>query len=297
MKRTLLSLLLLTFSIVSFSQVKNKELISLAKTYRSYHFSNTPSQKVFDELNTIGSDQLKTSAKFISELIRSNNQIATKKYLTKPDTNTLKNLFIIRSINWNLHEADPVDNNELIDSLSNDEVNDLELLACYYGMVFTSVGNKNRPLNMSQINLDINDYNLESDEEKGVFFLKSMNTFGTYIWGYMNVVKPPNYKKALEVINNYPKYNGEPYYQFLDLNFRDFNLTIDKREPKKSFKEYFINKYLNTLLYHSMCLSQKKKHKEEKEKVMLGSIMKNDSYYKYSETPEVFEKIFKKVEY
>jgi len=289
--------LLLAFSNISYSQTINQELILLAQIYRSYHFSNTPSTSVFDQLRTIKNDDLKIPSEIISELIKTNNQIATKKYLTKPDASTLKNLFIIRSINWNMHEADPIDNNKLIDSLNNSNTDYLELLSCYYGMVFTAVGNKNQPLDMSNVNLNLSDYNLENDEEKGVFFLESMDTFGMYIWGFMNVVKPPNYKKALDVIKNYPKYNGEPYYQFQNLNFKDFELTIDKREPKKSFKKYYINKYLNTLLYHSLCLSQKKKDKDEKEKVMLGSIMRNESYYKYSDNPEIFQQIFKKIEY
>lgn len=297
MNKLILTLCFLCTATLGFSQVPNEQLISLAKIYRSYHFSNSPTEQVFAELNSIESEELKPAARFIAELIRSNNQIATKQYLTKPDSQTLETLFIIRSISWNIREADPIDNAVLIDSLRSAETDYLELLACYYDMAFISVGNKNRPLNMSEVSLNMDEYNLANDAEKGVFFLVSMNTFGTYIWGYMNVVKPPNYKKALAVIKNYPMYNSAPYYQYQYLNFPDFKLTLDKREPKKSFKEYYINKYLNTLLYHSSCLAQKRRYKEEQQKVMLESIMSNDSYYKFSEAPEIFERIFKKVEY
>lgn len=297
MNKFLLALCFLCVAFSGFSQVSDEKIISLAKIYRSYHFRNAPTDQVFEELNSFEPAELKPAARFIGELITLNNQISTKEFLTKPDQQTLENLFIIRSVNWNLSEADPKDNAALIDSLRSAKTDYLELLACYYGMAFVSVGNKNQPLNMSTINLNMDDYNLANDAEKGVFFLVSMNTFGTYIWGYMNVVKPPNYKKALDVIKNYPMYNGEPYYQYQYLNFPDFKLTLDKREPKKSFKNYYINKYLNTLLYHSACLAQKKKYKEEQQKVMLGSIMRNESYYKYSETPEVFKEIFQKVDY
>jgi hypothetical protein len=50
------------------------------------------------------------------------------------------------------------------------------------------------------------------------------------------------------------------------------------------------------LLYHSASLGQKKKNKKEREAVMLGSIMRNEGYYKYSEHPEVFKNIFQRVE-
>ena len=171
-----------------------------------------------------------------------------------------------------------------------------ELLHCYYDMIFTSVGNKNKPLKMSKTNFNLDEYGLEDDTEKGIFFLESMNMFGTMIWGYMNVVNPPNFKAALEIIKQYPMYNGQPYYQYQDLNFADFKLTLEKRKPKESFKHYYINKYLNTLLYHAYCLSQKSNKKEEMQKVMLGSIMKNESYYKYSENPGAFQAIFHKVQ-
>lgn len=295
--KTKLIIVILFFSQFSFGQddTYKNELIELAKIYRNFHFRNTPPQDVFNQLNTISSTDLLTSKDFISELIKTNNSIATKKYLTKPDTITLKSLYIIRGINWNMHEADPKDNLSVIDSLLHEQTDYYELLSCYYGMIFTAVGNKNRPFDMSSVNFTLWDYDLKNDTEKGIFFLESMETFGTLIWGYMNVPKPPNYKKALDYIDKYPKYNGQLYYQYLDLNFQDFKVTTDKRKPKGSFKKYYLNKYMNTILYHSMCLSQKKKYKEQRYDVLLGSILKNESYWQYSETPETFEQIFKKV--
>lgn len=289
---------ILFISQLAFGQNENykQELVELAKIYRNFHFRNEPPQDVFDQLNRIQSEDLTKSKNFLSELIKVNNAIATKEYLTKPDTITLKSIFIIRTINWNLHESEPRDNFEVIDSLASENIDYHELISCYYDMLFTAVGNKNRPFDMSKVNLTMWDYNLKNDTEKGVFFLEAMELFGTLIWGYMNVPNPPNYKKALEYINKYPSFNGQPYYQYLDLNFADFKLTTDKRKPKESFKGYYLNKYMNTLFYHTACLSQKKKYKEKRYDVLLGSILKNESYWKYSENPEVFEQIFKKVE-
>lgn len=277
------------------SQTLNDELIKLAKIYKNFHFSNDPPKEAIDQLNSIKSPDLQVAKEFIAELIKKNNKVATTKFLTRPDSITLKNLFTIRSINWNLFESEPKDNNKLIDSLSAFPSTGYEQLSCYYGLLFGSVGNKNTPLDMSNINFTLDNYGLKDDTEKGILFLESMETFGSMIWGYMNVVKPPNYEKALTVINNFPTYNGQPYYQFQDLNFQDFNLTTDKRKPKESFKKYQIKKYLNTLLYHSASLGQKKKTKKDQQDVMLGSIMSNESYYKYADNPDVFRQIFKKI--
>lgn len=218
-----------------------KELVDLAKIYRNFHFRNDPPQDVFNQLKSIKSPNLFLTKEFITELIKPNNDIATKKYLSKPDSVTLKSLYVIRGINWNLHEANHKDNFVIIDSLLDENTNYYEMLSCYYGMIYSAVGNKNKPFDMSNVNFTLWDYNLENDIEKGVFFLESMETFGTMIWGYINIPKPPNYKKALQYINNYPKYNGQPYYQFLDLNFQDFKLTTDKRKPKENQKKVLKN--------------------------------------------------------
>ncbi|MBT1707043.1 hypothetical protein KK062_02355 [Fulvivirgaceae bacterium PWU5] len=271
-KQFLLALVLMACIHHAHTQSLNDELIQLGKFYKSFHFANAPSSEAA-QLDGIKHPELQTVKKFIAEATRQNNKIAATPFLTRPDSLTLKHLFTIRSINWNLHNAEAKDNAEVIDSLNKFPASTYEQLAAYYGMLFTSVGNKNRPLNMSDANFTLNTYGLKDDTEKGILFLEGMDTFGMMIWGFMNVVKPPNFDRAMGVIEDYPMFNNQPYYQFQDLNFPDFKLTIDKRRAKESFKKYQLNKYLNTLLYHSYCLGQKKKTKKEQQQVMLGSII------------------------
>ena len=297
MKKTIIYFLIISLSQSILSQNKEYEkgLVALAKVYKNFHFRGDPPNNVYDEINSISSKELLKSLKFISEVVTSNNKLLTKEFLNKPDTLTLKSLYIIRGINWNMHEAESKDNFVILDSLKNEKTNYYELVSCYYGMVFSAIGNKNKPFNLSDTNFLLKDYNLPNDTEKGIFFLQSMRTFGTMIWGYINVPKPPNYKKALGYINKYPKYNGLKYYRFSDLNFKDFKLTIDKRRPKESFKKYYINKYIETLLNHSLCLSQKKKYRKEKDDLLLESILRNDSYWQYTAYKATLEKVFKKI--
>ncbi|HTE31182.1 MAG TPA: hypothetical protein VK666_12460 [Chryseolinea sp.] len=276
------------------AQSVNGDLIKLAKVYRDFLWINPPLQ-TFEQLNSIDNPQLKASKDFILEAVKPNNKITSALYLNRPDSITIKNLFIIRSINWNLHEADPIDNLALIDSLNLLPPSSYEQLSSYYEMIFVSVSNKNKPFNMSKVNFNIDSYGLKDDTEKGIFFLEAMQCFGTFIWGYMNIPTPPKYDKALDVIENYPTFNSQPYYQFQDLNFKDFILTTDKRKPKESFKKYYINKYMETILYHATCLSQSKRTKAKAQEVLIQSILRNESYYKYSEHPEAFEQIFQRI--
>ena len=109
----------------------------------------------------------------------------------------------------------------------------------------------------------------------------------------MNVVKPPNYKKALQHINKYPKFNGQKYYQYLDFGFEDFEMEIVKDNGIESYKYYYVNKYYQTLIYHMRCLNQKNKYKKERENLLLGSILKEENYYKYSKDKETLDGLFR----
>jgi|TARA_B110001469_G_C9559749_1_gene277667 hypothetical protein len=271
----------------------NGELIELAKVYRNFMFRNSATDYAFEKLEKINSSELQKTVAFIKETITTNNNLTTEKFLILPDEETLYQIYIIRRINWNLREENPKDNDKLILELRNKNVPRYELIDSYYSMLFSGIGNKNQPFDLSKIDFRIDNYELKNDTEKGIFFLKTMQFCGTTIWGYMNVVKPPNYKKALQYINNYPKFNGQQYYQYLDFGFEDFEMEIEKDKGIESYKHYYINKYYQTLLYHMMCLNQKKKYKKKRENLLLGSILKEKNYYKYSKNKETLESFFR----
>lgn len=270
----------------------NNDLIELAKIYRNFMFRNSPTESTFEQLAEIKSPELINSTKFIKETITTGNKLTTEEFLKLPDESTLKYIYIIRRINWNIREEVPKNNNELIIEFSEKEIPRYELIDSYYDMLFSGVGNKNQPFDLSDVDFQMNKYDLKDDTEKGIFFLKAMDLCGTLIWGYMNIVKPPNYKKALPLIEKYPKFNGQPYYQYLDFGFPDFDMVIVKDKDKESYKSYYLNKYYDTLLSHLECLSQTKKDKEKRNDLLLGSILKEENYYKYSKKKDILDGLF-----
>jgi len=270
----------------------NNDLIELAKIYRNFMFRNSPTESTFEQLAEIKSPELINSTKFIKETITTGNKLTTEEFLKLPDESTLKYIYIIRRINWNIREEVPKDNNELITEFSEKEIPRYELIDSYYNMLFSGVGNKNQPFDLSDLDFQMNKYDLKDDTEKGIFFLKAMDLCGTLIWGYMNIVKPPNYKKALPLIEKYPKFNGQPYYQYLDFGFPDFDMVIVKDKDKESYKSYYLNKYYDTLLAHLECLSQTKKDKEKRNDLLLGSILKEENYYRYSKKKDILDGLF-----
>jgi hypothetical protein len=294
MNKKLTILLLFAFSIQStFANDLDNGIIELGKIYRNFVFRNNPTDLTFKKLDEINSPELLTTKNFVKECISPNNELTSEKFLKIPDEQTLLNLYLIMKVNANIREKEPKDNKELLKEWREKNVQRYELVENYYSMVFSGIGNKNQPFDLSNVDFVIDNYNLKDETEKGIFFLTAMNLCYYQIWGYMNVVKPPNYKKALSSIENYPKFNGQEYYEYKYFGFPDFEMQIEKDKGKESYKHYFINRFYKTLIYHHQCLNQKRRTRKDAENLALDSILKEKNYYEYSENQDYLNGLFR----
>lgn len=294
MKKITLILLATYLTSITFGQVsENQKMIELGKTYKDFMFRNEPTKEVLKDLKSDVSENLKIATEFIVQTVSSNNKLLSQSFISRPDDKTLKQIYIIRRINLNLQEENQIDNNKLIDSLTKKSVPTYELIDNYYGMVFTAVGNKNQPFDLSKTDLKLKDYNLKDDTEKGILVLQAYSLCGTTIWGYMNIVKPANTKKAYEYIKKFPKINGRPYYQYTDFYFTDFEMHIVKNKGIQSYKGYYLDKFYETLISHLICLNKEGASEKENNDLLLGSILKESNLYKYTKYKQTLEDIFK----
>ena len=294
MKKTTLTLLATCLTFLTFGQAtENQKMIELGKTYKDFMFRNEPTKDVLKEIKSDVPENLKVATEFIGQSITTKNKLLTQTFLSRPDDKVLKQIYIIRAINLNLREENQIDNKKLIDSLSNKEIPTYELVDNYYGMLFTAVGNKNQPFNLSKADLKLKEYNLKDDTERGILVLRAISLCGTTIWGYMNVVKPANTQKAFDHIKKFPKINGRPYYQYTDFYFTDFEMNIVKDKGIQGYKSYYLDKYYETLLSHLICLNKEGGSEKEKNDLLLGSILKERNLYKYTKYKETLEDIFK----
>jgi hypothetical protein len=290
--RTILTAVVVCFTLLSFGQdAPNDKLTDLAQAWSSFMFRNNPPKGFAKDLKSGMPENLQLIADFVGQTITPDNDLLKDKYLTLPDAASLKNLFIIRAVSNNAREEYKIDNNKLIDSLKAADISKNELVSNYYEVLFIAIGNKNKPFNMSRVNFNLNNYNLSNETEKGIFFLECMTLCGTTIWGYMNVVKPPNTATAYDYIKKYPKFNSLNYYQFTNLYFPDFETEInDKRE---SYKAFYLDKYYELLLNHLTVLQEEGAKEETINDLILGSILKDRALYKYSKKKDRLEKILK----
>jgi hypothetical protein len=267
-------------------------LIELGKTYKNFMFRNQATPEAIGAVRQQVPGPLQPAAEFIIQTISTGNNLLAKEYLALPDSLTLKHIYIVRAINLNLREENQVDNHRLIDSLTGRHIPRAELVNNYYAMLFAAVSNKLQPFDLSKVDFRPNEYNLRDDAEKGIFFLNCLDLCGKTIWGYMNIVKPANTKKAYQFIKKFPKFNGQPYYQYNDLSFPDFEMNILQGQGPQSYKGYYLDKYYETLLSHLLCLNQERRSEKEKNDLLLGSILRDRSLYKYTRHRPTLEAIF-----
>lgn len=292
MRKTTLTLFTTCLAFLTFGQVtENQKMIELAKTYKNYMFRNEPTKDILKEVKADVPPNLKTATEFIVQTISTKNQLLSKTYLSRPDDEVLKQIYIIRAVNLNLREEKQIDNNRLIDSLAVKNIPAYELVDNYYGMVFTAVGNKNQPFDLSKTDFKLKEFNFKDDTENGILFLRCMDYCGKTIWGFMNIVKPPNTGKALDNIKKFPKFNGQVYYQYNEFYFTDFEMNIIKDQGIQSYKSYYLDKYYEILLTHLICLNKEGGSEKDKNDLLLGSILKERNLYKYTKYKETLEKI------
>lgn len=295
MKNYLILLLCGFASLQTFAIADNNvKIIELGKAYKDFMFRNDPPKSFMRGLVKDASDDLKATAQFISETINPKSKILSDKYLKLPEALTLKEIYIVKQVSLNLQVENPEDNNTLVESLKGASINHYELVDNYYSMLFTSVGNKLGLEKLDDMDFQLKSLNLKDDTEMGIFFLRCLNACGNSIWGYMNVAKPKDTKKALNLIRKFPMFNNLRYYQYTDFYFSDFKMNIDGEEGLDSYKEHFIDKYFETLIYHLICLNAEGADVAEINDLLLGSIMKESNLYKYTEHDAVLESIFQK---
>ena len=291
MKQVLTFVAVFLFGVSSLGQ-NNAALIKLGKAYNNYMFANTPEKKYLKKFVKVYPSSLQQEAEFIKETISTKNQLLKKEFLVIPDQAVLKNIYIIQEVNLLLSEESEMTADELVSQLEKTAIPRYELVDNYYEMLFTGVGNKNQPFDFSKSDFNLEGLGLGDEVEQGIFFLKCMNLCGRSIWGYMNIPKPPNTADAWSLIKKYPKFNGEVYYKFTDLYFKDFKMVIVEEEGMQSYKSYYLNKYYETLLSHLICLHEEGGTEADIKNLLLGSILKDHKLYQYTQYKEVLESIF-----
>lgn len=258
MKISILTILFLSFNsifgqnkVVQYNEIIPEYIISL------WENNGTSSDPKFD------STDLNQIKKFFKELSKRENNITSNEFLKKPTDNTLVAHYLNTKLKWNSFNGSHVGlKKESTKKVVKNSLKNLpernELLTFYYSSIFIDVLNKQKPMNLSDTNIDLENLNLDSDTEKVILFLTAMRHVGNQVTSYATIRFPNNCFRAIEYVKNMPKFNGKPFYEFNLPEFEDFKIEVDKRKPKMSFKERYISEFENAKLGIEKCLAEEK---------------------------------------
>lgn len=258
MKITILTVLLLSINSVfgQNKEVKYNKIIPkfIISTWEDYGTSSN------SEFSVPELDQIK---EFFVELGKRQNNITSNQFLSKPSDNTLVAHYLKTKLQWNSFNGPNVglkkeSPKKVISKSLKNLPNRNELLAFYYSSIFIDVLNKQKPMDLAQTNIDLDNLNLDNDTEKAILFLTAMRHVGNQVTSYSNSHFPKNCFRAIKYVENMPKFNGKPFYEFDLPEFQDFKIKIDKRYPKVSFKERYITEFQQAIIGYKKCQAYEK---------------------------------------
>lgn len=286
-----IGILSVLFFQTAFSQSNplDNSLLELAKIYKKFNRQTSPPNEVYAKLKSLKNPQTKTTVEFIRQAITNNNNLTNKSFLTLPDSNSLRCLYIIRQTSLRLSNGESQNSIELVKEIENVSFNTNELTACYYSMLFTAILNKNQPFNLGKTNFQLDKYGLRDEASKGIFVLQLINVCSKAL--YLEDTSKNNYTNVFQIIQKFPKINGLDYYKFTDFNFPDFTVQIG--EKPESYKSYYMDKYFNVLFTHLDCIEncQKVRTAATKKELINTSILNEAAYRKYCRNQETLKKV------
>ena len=195
---------------------------------------------------------------FHSQLKRGNENILFDYFMENPDNNLLLAEYLNTKLKWNMFnpENERLTTEMVIEKNLYDLPERNEMLAFYYKTIFVNLLNHQGNIKPYEKNLDFNKLGL-NETEGAILFLTAMRHLGNQISSYSKHNFPDNCFRADLFIEKMPTFNGNVYYEFELPNFKDFEIEIDKRYPKISFKKYFILEFENAKIDYMKCLNSK----------------------------------------
>lgn len=217
--------------------------------------------------------------------------VLASEYLALPDREALEMVFAVDSVHQASDEG--TDLLEVARAALAGERDVRRLAHNYYRMLFRLASNKVRPFDLSGYDFDPLAYTGGDAELAAIFYLEAMKMSQSHIWGLLNIANPPNYAGAAEILANFPRFNGEPYYAFTAVDPGDFSAYI--AGSYRPYRPYYINEHYKTLLYHLRTLMETGGSREAAVDLVSRSIITRPKYHQYFETPDVLARLSSQV--
>nr|WP_299383096.1 hypothetical protein [Allomuricauda sp.] len=293
MKKTYCLILVLFTSIYTYSQIEinDSDLNKLVEIGEYYSKNVMLTEKsAIEDLERYRTEKLNTIVNVLQIQSKQSIEILDKKYLSRPNYDDLVLWYVIREIHYNLtdDENEPRASIEIARETVKKKIDERWLLDNYYHRLYGAVAMIFNSTDLSEHNIELDNYGLKSDTEKAIVFLNLMDALGTR-FRVLQMMK--NYKKLMDFASRMPKFNGKEYYYYTDFQYEDFEWIGHKKI--EMFNERHLGLLYEIILAH-MNAESTVNGKKEALQIYRNSIMTKPAYFKYSSLEPDLKKLYRK---
>lgn len=293
MKKTYCLILLIFTSIYTYSQIEiNDSDLNKLVEIGEYYSKNVmlTENSAIEDLESFRTEKLNNVVNVLQIQSKQSIEILDKKYLNRPNYDDLVMWYVIREVHYNLtdKENEPRASIEIAREIVKKKIDERWLLDNYYHRLYGAVAMIFNSTDLSEYNIELDNYGLKSNTEKAIVFLNLMDALGTR-FRVLQMMK--NYKKLIDFASRMPKFNGKEYYYYTDFQYEDFEWIGHKKN--EMFNERHIGLLYEIILAHMNAESDINGKKETLE-IFQNSIMTKPEYFKYSNLESDLKKLYKK---
>lgn len=277
--RKLCVLLLMFTSLISFSQNKKtiQDLVGISELYSSNILSSSHDFK--ENIEKYRNPDLNKIINTLIAVVNNDRSLLSSDFLEKPSLRELKFWYVIREIHYNnqMKEGDKViSNEEIAKNTLSKEIDNRWLLINYYYRLSNGIAGLFNDADLSDININLDEYKLRSDTEKSIVYFSIINTL---IKRFKILQMMGDSDKLLEFASRLPMVDGKKYFEYTKFDFEDFKwMGYNKLE---SFKKRKLGELYSGLNAHFVALSQQQKN-EKLNYMFFNSIFFIPRYFNFS---------------
>jgi len=293
MKKINSLILLLLFSTFTYSQIKisDSDLDKLIQIGEYYSKNVMLSKKsAIQDLEKLRTKKLNNIITVLQVQSKQSIDILDQKYLRKPSYDDMVMWYIIREIHYNLidKENKPRNSAEVAKEFLNKKIDERWLLDNYYFRLQGAIGMIFNKTDLSNHNIELDNYELKSNTEKAIVYFNLMKALGTR-FKVLQMLKKNH--KLVEFASRMPKFNGNEYFYYTDFEYEDFQWIGHKKT--EMFNERNIGLIYDIILAHINAERDINGKKGVRE-IYQNSIMFKPQYFKYSKAKSELKKLYKK---
>lgn len=229
------------------------QLLTLADIYlKNGSGPKAKLEKINKELEKIDHRNLVHAKSFVFESTQKSPKLLSPTFLKKPSKKNLQTIYQLRFVNWNsMSRTAPTV--AILDNLDIQNVSEPDLLTAYYSMLIRPFPtNSTNPSQFSEVNINLNDLGLKSEQEKGILFYYLASKFsGKYNFNGKMHNEDCNKLKALS--RSFPRINGKHIFEVTPPKFEDFEFRLSNNFPNDQFLKRYSPTYEKAKAHYLGC--------------------------------------------